>query len=107
MEPIAQLVGSLARMLVGLSVGPFPEAGLDEALGLTVGFWRVWFGSDVLEAEAFAGSAEGEGVVARSVVGHHPFDLDAETCIVSDRGGQKGRGASLPFIGHHLGEGDA
>src|SRR3954469_5998683 len=42
-----------------LSVGPFAQGGLDEALGLAVCLGRIRLGSDLLEAEIAAGAAEG------------------------------------------------
>ena len=45
---------------------------MDEALGLAIGFRRIGPGSDVLETEPLAGSAEGARFVARSVVGAFP-----------------------------------
>jgi hypothetical protein len=51
---------------------------LDEALGLAIGFGRIGLGSDVLETEPLAGSAEGARFVARSVVGHDALNADAE-----------------------------
>src|SRR6266849_2332651 len=49
MQPEGQLVGASLRVGVSLGVGPFSEGSLDEALGLTVGLWRIGFGADVLE----------------------------------------------------------
>ncbi len=51
---------------------------MDEALGLAIGFGRIGLGSDVLETEPLAGSAEGARFVARSVVGHDALNADAE-----------------------------
>ena len=42
-------------MGVGLGIGPFPERGLDEALGLAVGLRCVGPSADVPEAEDAAG----------------------------------------------------
>ena len=55
---------------------PFAQAGLNEALSLAVGLRRIGLGADMLEAETLAGCAENNGFVARTVVGHHPLDLD-------------------------------
>ena len=59
MEPVEQLGGSLIRVVVGASVGPFAQRGLNEALGLAVGLRRVGLGEDLTETEAFAGGPEG------------------------------------------------
>jgi len=57
-EPGLERCLSVIRGLVGVSVGPFAQGGLDEAFGLAVGFGRVRSGTDVLEVESFAGIAE-------------------------------------------------
>src|ERR1700692_4097164 len=93
--------------MIGLSVSPFAQTGLDEALGLAVGFWSVGLGADVFEAEPLAELAEGEGLVAGAVVGHDAFDLDAEAVVVGEGGLEEAGGASLLLVGHDLGEGDA
>ena len=61
--PRLELLGSLGGGGVGACVGPFPQRGLDEALGLAVGLGRVEPGSDVLEPEPSAGAIEGKGFV--------------------------------------------
>src|SRR5438477_7664690 len=77
MQPSWQLVGSAIGVGVGLSVSPFPQRALDEALGLAVGLRRVRPGPDVLESEIAAGIAEVEGFVAGAVVGHDTGDGEA------------------------------
>ena len=72
-----ECIGALARVLIGAGVGPFSQGGLDEALGLAVSFGRIGLGADVLEAEAAAGVTEGEGPVARAVVGQPLGDVGA------------------------------
>src|SRR5229473_2561060 len=81
MQPEGQLVGASLRVWVSLGVGPFSEGSLDEALGLTVGLWRIGFGADVLELAIAAGVAEVERPVARAVVGHHPGNADAQALV--------------------------
>src|ERR1700676_663904 len=93
--------------MISLGVSPLPQTGLDEALGLAVGFWGVGLGADVLEAKPFAEPTESEGFVAGAVVGHDALDLDAEAVIVGERSFEEGRSAALSLAGHHLGEGDA
>src|SRR5947209_16204484 len=60
----------------------------------------------MLETEALAGSAEGEGFVARTVVGHHSLNLDAQAGIVSDSHLEEGDSASLFLVLHDLAERD-
>jgi hypothetical protein len=47
MEPVRQFGGSLVGAVVSLSIGPFAQRGLDEALGFAIGFWRVWLSEDL------------------------------------------------------------
>src|ERR1700682_5907428 len=90
-----QFLGALFGVQIGSCIGPFSQAGLDEALGLAVGPGGVWLGAGVLEGEPSAGVAEGEGSVAGAVVGHDPFDSDAEARVVGDGGLEEGHGTSL------------
>jgi hypothetical protein len=80
---------------------------LDEALGLPIGFRRIGLGSDVLEPEPLAGSAEGARFIARSVVGHDALNSDAELGVVGHRGFQEGDSAAFAFVFLDLGIGDA
>ena len=48
-DPRLHGVGSLVRGLVDAGVGPFSQAGLDEAFGFAVGAWRVGPGAGVLQ----------------------------------------------------------
>src|SRR5947209_19206095 len=93
--------------MIGLRIGPFAQAGLDEALGLAVGLGRIGLGPDMFEAEPLAQPAEGKRFVAGAVVGHHSHDLDAEALVVGQSGYEVGGGTALPLVGHDLGEGDA
>ena len=56
-------------------------------------------GSDVFEAELFAGGGEGVRGIARPIIGHDPFDGDAEASVVGERGFQVGEGAACFMIG--------
>lgn len=45
-------------------IGPFAQERLDEALGLTIGFRRVWTGADMLDPEHPQGlSVEGDVII--------------------------------------------
>src|SRR5829696_4528399 len=94
-------------MVVGLRVGPLAQACLDEALSLAIGLRGIGFGSDVLEAEPFACSAESKRFVAGAVVGHHALGLDAEAFVIGESGFQEASGAALLLVGHDFSEGDA
>ena len=61
-KPAGQLGGALLGGVIGVRVGPFAQAGLDEALGLAIGFGRIGFGAQRLDLEP----AQGLGVAAGS-----------------------------------------
>src|SRR5919198_1042597 len=107
MQPVRQLGSALIRGVVGVSVGPFAQRGLDEAFSLAVGLGRIGPGADVLEGVTATGVAEGEGFVAGAVVGHDALDANAEAGIVSKGSQQEGDGAVFRLVGPDLGEGDA
>jgi len=65
------------RVLEGYRVCLFPAEGLDKALGLAVGAWRVGSGADVFEAKGAAGFGKCFGDVGRAVVAHHLTALHA------------------------------
>ncbi len=98
MQPGRQLFLSLARVFIGLGIGPFAQAGLNESLGLAVGLSRIGLGADVPQPEALTGLSEGKGFVARAVVGHHALDLDAETCVIDDRSLLAAKNAKLDLL---------
>src|SRR5579885_949611 len=90
-----------------MRVGPFAQAGLDEAFGFAIGFRRIGLGADVAQAEASAGAAECEGLKAGAVVGHHALDRNTEAGVVGERGFKESDGAALFLVRHDLGEGHA
>src|SRR5260370_27127764 len=61
----------------------------------------------MLEVKPATGIAEGEGFVARAIVGHDTLDGDTEACIVGNGGLEEGDGASFAFVGLDMGEGVA
>src|SRR3954465_12382767 len=104
-QPDRQRSGAVVRGWVGLSVGPFAQGGLDEALGLAVRLGRIRLGPDVLETEIAAGAAEGLGAKAGAIVGHHTGNRDAEVRVVGDRGPEEGDRALLLLVREDLREG--
>src|ERR1044071_4120788 len=106
-EPERQRSSAVVRGWVGLSVGPFAQGGLDQALGLAVCLGRIRLGPDVLEAELAAGRAEGLRAIAGTIVGHHASNRDAEVRVVGDRGLEEGDRALLFLVGEDLREGHA
>lgn len=97
MQPDRKLGGAALRGRVGGSIGPFPEGGLDEALGLAIGFRRI----------GVASPGEGFRFVAGAIVPHDPRNGDTEAGIIGDGRIEKGNGAVLSLIRQDLREGDA
>src|SRR3954463_6222909 len=106
-QPERQRSGAVVRGWVGLSVGPFAQGGLDEALGLAVCLGRIRLGPDVLETEIAAGAAEGLGAIAGAIVGHHTGNRDAKARVVGDRGLEEGDRALLLLVREDLRKGHA
>src|SRR3954469_11116612 len=104
-QPDRQRTGAVVRGGVGLSVGPFAQGSLDEALGLAVCLGRIRLGPDVLEAELTAGAAEGLGPKAGALVGHHTGNRDAEVRVVGDRSLEEGDRALLFLVRKDLRKG--
>src|SRR3954469_3791876 len=105
-QPDRQRGSAGVRGWVGLSVGPFTQGGLDEALGFAVCLGRIRLGPDVLETEIAAGAAEGLGAIAGAIVGHHTGNRDAKARVVGDRGLEEGDRALLLLVRKDLREGD-
>src|SRR4029450_8883248 len=68
--------------------------------GLAIGLRRIGFGADVAQAETFAGPSEGEGLVARAIVGHYALDLDTEAGVIGDRCFEDGNRAAPLLLRH-------
>ena len=81
-----------------MGVGPFPQCGLDEALGLAVGFGRVRPGSDVLQTQVPTRIAEGKGLAATAVFGHDAGGGDAEALVIGNGGPEKSDGAHRSLV---------
>jgi hypothetical protein len=107
MRPSRKFLRTVVRRGVGLSIGPFPEGGLDETLGFAIGFGCVGLGADVLDAELAAGVAEGEGFVTTTVVGHDAGDGNAQAGVVGHSRLEERKRAIRLLVGLDLGEGDA
>ena len=105
--PFRQVGFALFGGGAGAGTGPFPERGLDEPFGLSVGFGRIGLGADVFEAEGLAGCGEGLGLIARAIIGHHAGHRDTKTLIIGHSGLQGGDGADRLFIGEDAGDRDA
>jgi len=73
------LLLSFSGVLVGARVSPLADGGLYESLGFSVGARRVGSGKPVLDVLPVQGLAEGDASVARSIVGEHALDGEAES----------------------------
>src|SRR3954454_25283021 len=104
-QPDRQRGSAVVRGWVGLSVGPFAQGGLDEALGLAVCLGRIGLGPDVCETEIAAGGAEGLQAIAGAIVTHHTGNRDAEVRVVGDCGLEEGDRALLFLVRKDLREG--
>src|ERR1700730_8594063 len=104
MEPVGERGGALTRGRVRLGVGPLPEAGLDEALGLAVGPGRVRLSAQMTDLELCAGVSEGMRDVRRPIVGHDALDAYAAALEVGDGRFEEGGRGITAFIGSDAGE---
>ena len=107
MQPKRQVLGALAGGLVGPGIGPFPQCGQDEALGLAIGLWRVGLGAEVAQPQALAKPGEAPGFVASAVIGQDPPEGDAQRAVVAQGRQQGPAGASAALVGLDVGKGDS
>ena len=105
-DPWSEVLSAFGQVLISAGVGPFAQGGLDEALGLAVGAWRVRPCAAVLQAKRAATAGEGVRPVARAVVGQHGAEVDAEPRIVGECGIEEVQHRSPGFIRVHGREGD-
>ena len=104
MEPDGQLGRTMPGCWTGNGIGPFSESGLDEAFGLSVGFWRLGFCAYVFDPEIGASRCEDLCFVAGVVIGHDAGDGDAKALIVGEGGLEESDGAAGLLVGQDLGE---
>ena len=76
--PEGQDSAPLIRVEIGVTVGPFAQGGLDEALGLAIGLGAIGAGEFLADAQAATGDPEGVGAEGRTVVGDHTLDGDTQ-----------------------------
>ena len=95
----------MAGVGVGVSIGPFAQGGLDEALGFAVGAWSVGASEALFEAEACDFGRVGAAVVAGAVVGVETLELDAELLEKGQSSVEESDGALRAFVREELGEG--
>ena len=105
-EKERQTSRALGGMRVSMSIGPFAQRSLDEALGLAVSARSVRASEALFEAEACDLGALERAAVAGTVVGIETLWLDAEVLEESERGVEKGDGTLSGFVWQELSEGD-
>src|ERR1035437_1360876 len=98
MQPDWKLLGSLLGVLIGVSIRPLSECGLDEAFGLSVCAWGVGSGESVFEAQLLACLSELAGAIGGPLVGEHGFEADAQARGPGQRGAQAGDDRSSFFV---------
>src|SRR5258705_11919029 len=106
-QPLGQMSGSFVRCQVGPSVGPFAQRGLDEALGLAIGFWRVGFGAQVLDFEQAQCLGVTTGSEADAVVGHDALNLNAMGPEEAQRVKEKAQAGATFLVGQDFRVGHA
>jgi hypothetical protein len=57
-------------MIVGLGIGPFPQGGLHEAFGLSIGSWHIGPGALVLDFQHSQRLGVAVRAKADAIVGH-------------------------------------
>jgi hypothetical protein len=77
MQPGQQVIATLAGGVVGASVGPLPQSGVDKAFGLAVGARGIGWGVRMADAVLLAEVAEGQRAVTGSVIGEDALDADS------------------------------
>src|SRR3989449_2184407 len=106
-QPGGKLGGAKPRVVIGASISPLPQRGLDKAFRLAVGARGVGAGEALGDAELATGAAKAARAVARSVVGQYPADADAEARVGGHRCPQESRCRCGFLVGQEVGESDA
>src|SRR5271170_1854374 len=102
MEPREESVGALLRVIVGPSVSPFAQSGLDEAFGLAVGAGGIGPGKDVPHPAAAAQVGNKVRTVGGAVVSHDASDRDPKGLIVIEGAHKKGSSGILALVGQNF-----
>ena len=105
--PFWQIGFSVLGGLVGSGIGPFADGRLDEPFCLAICAWRVGFGTDVFEAQSFAGSSKGMRLVTGTIVGHDAPDSYIEPVVIFNGVLEKSNGTFLFLIWKNICESDA
>ena len=107
MQPGMHGAGPVGRGVEGGGVGPLADRGLNEALGLAVGFGRVGPGALVPQAVVGNGAGEQLAFEGGAVVGHDALGGDAMRREPVQGVVEESHGAFLALVGHDGGEGQA
>jgi hypothetical protein len=102
-----EAVGAVSRRGIRVSVGPFAERGLNEALGLAVGFWRIRSSEAMFETEGGDGQAHGARAVARAIVWIDALRKDAVAAEEGEWGMKESNGALGALVWEELCEREA
>src|SRR5512146_416224 len=97
-QPREQVIGTLVRVGVGASIGPFAESGLDEAFGFAVGARGVGASAFVADPVLEAELPEGSRFVTRAIVGKNALDADSQSLIEGNGSGQESGSRGTLFV---------
>lgn len=98
-KPWEEVQPTLLGSLVGAGIGPFPQSGLNEALGLAISPWCVGPCTTMSQTQAAAESPEGARQVSRAIVGQHLPEPDAQPGVVPHRTQERVASAAGGFVG--------
>ena len=90
-----------------MSISPFAERGLNEALGLAIGFWSIETSEAMLEVEASDDRGESSGAVSRTVVGVEALDADAKVGEKGESEMEESDDAASGLVWEDRGKGEA
>src|SRR5690606_6034381 len=98
-QPVHEGFGSLPGAGIGTGVGPLPQAGLHQALGLAVGAGRVRSGAQVAHAKPADQATEAATPVPAAVIGPPTLEANAQASVVADRLQQCPAGTGAALVG--------
>ena len=105
-DPDRQLAATFQGCLIDSSIGPLPECGLYEALGLAVGSGSEGSGAPVPDVQPGTSLVEELGGIAGPIVGHDALHGHAQALIVADGRLEEGDRAAGGLVRHHTDEAD-
>ena len=105
-DPDRQLAATFQGCLIDSCIGPLPECGLYEALGLAVGSGSEGSGAPVPDVQPGTSLAEELGGIAGPIVGHDALHSHAQALIVADGRLEEGDRATGGLVRHHTDDAD-